>query len=317
MDRVPPAPPPGGVVPAGSAGGAAVTARENLRGAALMTAAMASFAVEDALIKTIGDAIPAAQIIWMLGLGGAACLFLWLVVRPGAILTAELRHPAVLLRTGFEVGATLCFVPALVLVPLATATAVLQAAPLVVAGGAALIYGAPVGPRRWAAIGAGFAGVLLIVRPGAAFDPAVLLAVAGTIFLGGRDLVTRGAPAGLSSTRLSLVAYAALVPTAMVLQAVLAQPVVLPVGRDALLLLVAVGIGLAGYVAVVAALRSGDVAVVSSFRYARMVFALILALSVFRERPDALALTGIAVIVGAGLYTLGREARLARAAGRG
>ena len=313
MSRTPSAAPPGGV-PSNPLDGAAAIARDSLRGAALMTASMACFSVEDAIIKVVGGALPPAQIIWMLGLGGAIALWGWLWCRDRPVWSPEARRPIVLWRTAFEVGASLCFVPALVLVPLSTATAILQAGPLVVAAGAALVYGAQVGPRRWAAIGAGFAGVLLIVRPGAAFEPAVLLAVAGTLFMGARDLVTRRAPVGLSSTRLSLLAFLALVPTAAALQVALGAPFVVPSGADALRLVVAVFIGIAGYVTAVVALRMGDVAVVSSFRYARMVFALVLALVVFRERPDALALLGIAVIVGAGLYTLIREARLARAA---
>ena len=199
--------------------------------------------------------------------------------------------------------ATLCFVPALVLIPLSTATAILQAAPLVVAGGAALFLGATVGWRRWAAIVVGFLGVLLVVRPGTAFEPAVLLAVAGTLALGARDLLTRRVPAGLSSVRLSLVSYVALVPTALLLQLALRQPVVLPDLVDAVRLAAAIGIGLLGYIGVVAAMRIGDIAVVSTFRYARIVFALILAVTIFGERPGLSSLLGIGVIVGAGLFT--------------
>ena len=304
-----PLPTPGPVAAAPTAVPEGEDRAGTLRGAALMAGSMACFAVEDAVIKAMGARIPAAQIIWMLGLGGAAALGLWLAVRPGPVWPPEARHPMVMLRTAFEVAAALCYVPALVLIPLATATAILQAAPLVVAGGAVLFLGIRVGWRRWAAIGAGFAGVLLILRPGADFEPATVLAVVGTVALGGRDLVTRRAPPGLSSARLSLVAYVALIPTAMLLQAALGQPLVLPGAADWGRLAVAVGIGLVGYVAVVAAMRVGDVAVVSSLRYARMVFALALAMLVFGERPDALALAGIAVIVGAGLYALAREAR--------
>lgn len=292
-------------------------ARDTLRGAVVMVAAMGCFAVEDALIKAMGGALaqplPVAQIIWMLGVGGAVCLVGVLVARGEPLIGPDLRHPVILWRTGAEVVATLCFVPALVLIPLATATAILQAAPLVVAGGAALFLGATVGWRRWAAIGVGFVGVLLIVRPGAAFEPATLLAVAGTLALGARDVLTRRVPPGVSNLRVSLVAYAALIPTAMALQAAMGAPLTGLSGAGAALLATSVAIGLLGYVGVVGAMRLGEVAVVSTFRYARMVFALILALTVFGERPDALALTGIAVIVGAGVYTLGREARLARA----
>ena len=63
---------------------------------------------------------------------------------------------------------------------------------------------------------------------------------------------------------------------------------------------------------IVAATRLGDVAVVSSFRYSRMIYALILGGIVFGERPDAFTLIGAAIIIGAGLYALMREARASK-----
>jgi len=68
----------------------------------------------------------------------------------------------------------------------------------------------------------------------------------------------------------------------------------------------------AAYYAIVAAMRMGEVAVVTPFRYTRLVFALVIGVLVFAERPDAWTLTGAAVIVVSGLYTLMREARLGR-----
>ncbi|MEM8851853.1 MAG: DMT family transporter [Pseudomonadota bacterium] len=288
---------------------------DTLKGCGLMVAAMACFAVEDALIKSLSGSIPAAQIIWMLGLGGALAFAVWLQLTGRGLWSADYLNRAVLRRTAFEVFGTLCFVSALALIPLSTASAVIQATPLVVAMGAALFLGAKVGWRRWAAISVGFGGVLLILRPGATgFDPAVLLAVGGMLGLAARDLATRALPASITGPRLSVHAFSALVPTGIALQLALGAPFVAPGMADLTTLALCVGIGMAAYLTIVSATRLGDISVVSSFRYSRMLFALLIGVIVFGERPDGATLIGVAIVIASGLYTLIRETRIARAA---
>ncbi|MEM7711257.1 MAG: DMT family transporter [Pseudomonadota bacterium] len=286
---------------------------ETLRGCAMMVFSMACFAVEDALIKALTGAVPPTQIIWMLGLGGAAAFAIWLQATGRGAWSADYLSGPVLRRSSFEVVGALSFVSALALIPLTVASAVIQATPLVVAMGAAIFLGARVGPRRWAAILVGFGGVLLILRPwGTGFDPAVLLAVLGMLALAGRDLATRTMPASITGAHLSLHAFAALVPAGVVLQVIQGAPVVALEAGQAAILVLCVGIGMAGYLSVVAATRLGDLSVVSSFRYSRMLFALIIGLLFFAESPDAATLIGAGVVIASGLYTLVREARLAR-----
>ncbi|WP_281825568.1 DMT family transporter [Jannaschia rubra] len=284
---------------------------DTLRGAALMVGSMACFAVEDGLIKGLSGAFPPAQIIWMLGLGGALAFALWLVLSRQRVWSAHYLRPQVLLRTGFEVLGTCCFVSSLALLPLALASAIIQATPLVVAMGAALFLGATVGWRRWLAILVGFAGVLIIIRPGGAgFDPSTLLAVAGMLGLAGRDLVTRTMPGAVSGARLSLHAFAALVPGGLLLQWALGAAPVMPDAGQFGLLAVCVCIGMAGYLTIVAATRLGDISVVSSFRYSRMLFALVVGGIAFGERPDIATILGVIIVIGSGVFTLLREARL-------
>ncbi|WP_308916895.1 DMT family transporter [Jannaschia sp. LMIT008] len=304
-----PAAPPPGAAPVPDLSDAAERAG-TLRGAALMVASMLCFAVEDAFIKTLGGRFGAAQIIWMLACGGGLAFGAALLARGRSLSTPEMWRPRVLVRTAGDVFGGLCFVSAIVAIPLSTASAVIQATPLVVALGAALFLGVRVGPRRWAAIAAGFAGVLLILRPGAdSFDPATLLAVGGMLGLAVRDLATRGLPPSLSGVRLSFLAFAAMVPAAVAMHAVQGDSLVVPTGRDLGILGICVVIGMAGYLAVVGATRTGDIAVVSSFRYSRVVFALVIGALTFGERPDATTLAGVAIIVASGLYALRREAR--------
>src|SRR5690606_20743296 len=75
-------------------------------------------------------------------------------------------HPMVLLRVVCELFATVTFLTALAHMPLANVSAVLQSLPLAVTMGAAIAFREPVGWRRWTAILVGFAGVMIIVRPG-------------------------------------------------------------------------------------------------------------------------------------------------------
>lgn len=287
---------------------------ENLRGAAFMTLSMLGFAVEDALIKTVSARLPAGQIIALLGLAGAVLFWAWLALRGQRLFVPAQLAPKVLMRTGCEALGTAFFVTSLTLIPLTLASAVIQATPLVVALGAALFLGQPVGWRRWSAIGVGFAGVLLILRPGSAdFDPLVLLAVAGMLGLAGRDLLTRAMNSDITGPHLSIMAFLSLVPTGMLLVTVQGQPLVRPTLPEAGLLAICVLIGMAAYLAIVAATRAGDAGVISSFRYSRMVFALVIGWLVFRETPDARTLVGVSVVIAAGLFTLIREHRLHRA----
>lgn len=287
---------------------------ENLRGAALMTLSMLGFAIEDALIKTVAARLPAGQIIALLGLGGAVLFWAWLGLRGQRLFVPAQLAPRVLMRTGCEALGTAFFVTSLTLIPLTLASAVIQATPLVVALGAALFLGQPVGWRRWTAISVGFAGVLLILRPGsAAFDPLVLLTVAGMLGLAGRDLLTRALNSDITGPHLSIAAFLGLVPTGLGLVALQGQTLLRPTLPEAALLGICVVIGMVAYLAIIAATRAGDAAVISSFRYARMVFALVIGWLVFQEQPDTLTLVGVAVVIGAGLYTLIREHRLRRA----
>ncbi|TFL18299.1 DMT family transporter [Jannaschia formosa] len=275
-----------------------------------MTLAMALFAIEDALIKALGGAFSAAQILWMLGIGGTLAFAAWFRLSGAPILSPIYLRPRVLLRSGFEAGGALMFVSALVLAPLPLVSAIVQATPLLVALGAWLFFGAQVGPRRWAAISVGFLGVLLILRPGSDdVDAAAWLAVGGVIGLAGRDLMTRGMTADATGARLSIHAYAALMVGGLGLQVVQGVPVVRPDALQFLILLVSVGIGMVAYLAVVGATRSGDIAIASSFRYTRLLFAMLIAIAFFDEIPDLWTVIGAAIVIASGVYTLWRESR--------
>ena len=282
---------------------------ENLRGIGLMVLAMALFAVEDAFLKLASAALPTGQIVLLAGLLGVPA-FALIARRAGdRILTGRLFHPAVLARNAGEMVATIGYITALATVPLSTVSAVLQALPLGVTMAAALFLKEPVGWRRWSAILAGFAGVLMIIRPGMdGFRPEalwVLLCVAGLVV---RDLATRAIPADCSTAQVAAWGLGS-VALLGVLMSLWQGATDLPGPAELAPVLIAALFGTTGYAAVVAATRHGDVAVVSPFRYARLVFAVGLAFVVFAEVPDGLTWAGSALIVGSGLYAFARERR--------
>jgi len=173
---------------------------ENLRGSILMVLSMAGFALEDMFIKRLAGNLAVGQIIMLLGLGGALVFGALTTAQGRRLWSRDLLSRPVLLRNGGEIVGTFGFVLAIALTPLSSASAILQATPLVVTLGAALFLGEAVGWRRWSAILVGFCGVLLVIRPGfAGFEPASLFAVLSVIGLAIRDLATRAVPRTISS----------------------------------------------------------------------------------------------------------------------
>lgn len=286
---------------------------ENLRGAALMTFSMLAFAIEDVLIKTLSGRIPPGQIISVIALGSVIAYTGWFIYKKQPVIIPEFANPRIWLRTSFDVFGTLFFISALVRMDLTLLSAIIQATPLVVALGGVLFLGQSVGWRRWAAILVGFCGVLLIIRPSLdGLSGSMILGIAGMMCLAGRDLVTRSLKIRISGAHVSLHAFAALVFAGLLLCQFEGTPLVVPNPTDSLILVVCVFVVLAAYLAIIAATRTGDAAFISMFRYTRMVFALILGMVLLLERPDTLTLIGAAVVIGAGLFTLLREAHARR-----
>ena len=288
---------------------------DNTRASLLMLGSMAAFAMEDVFLKRAATALHPGQVMAMVGLAGARCF--WAVARAKRqpILSRRALGGAALIRSLSEAGASMLYITALTLIPLSVNAALLQASPLVVTMGAALFLREPVGWRRWSAILTGFIGVLIILRPGTdGFEAAGLLTVACVLILAARDLSTRMMPADIGTFQLTTWAYLALVPSGIALMAVAQAP---PTQIDPAQwgdLVGALLTGLVGYWAVTAAMRLGDVSFVAPFRYARLVFAALLAAVFFGERPDIWMLLGATLIIGSGLYTFARERRLRRSA---
>jgi drug/metabolite transporter (DMT)-like permease len=281
---------------------------DNLRGATLMVLAMLGFAIEDSFIKLMGNALPVGQILVMLGTGGSAVFAAVVLAQGRALFERDMLAAPVLIRAVGEIIGTVCFISAIVFTPLSTASAILQATPLVVTLGAALFLGETVGWRRWAAISVGFMGVLMIIRPGLeGFSPLSLFAVGGVMGLAIRDIATRKVSPDLSSMQLSWLGFLALIPAGIGM--LLATDAALaPLDARLWGLIVAsITCGVFAYYGIVAAMRVGEVSFVTPFRYSRLIFAMFIGVLFFEERPDALTLFGGTVIVASGIYTVFRE----------
>ncbi|MFN4155568.1 MAG: DMT family transporter [Paracoccaceae bacterium] len=282
---------------------------DNLRGAAFMILSMAGFAVEDVFLKATARVMPMGQAVLIVGLSGLL-VFALMARRMGEpAFHPALRTRGLAIRSGFEVSGRLFYALAIALTPLSTTSAILQASPLVVVGGAALFFGERVGWRRWSAVGIGFVGVLIIIRPGFdGFSALSLLAVLGMLGFAGRDLATRAAPKVMSNRQLGVAGFAMLALAGAVILG-WTGGAVWPDARGWGLLTGTALFAVLGYHALTAAMRTGEIGFVTPFRYARLVFAMVLAMVFFGERPDLATWIGSALIVGSGIYTLVRGNR--------
>lgn len=279
----------------------------NTRAALLMMASMAAFTLNDACVKLAGGSMPLFQLVTLRGVLASALIFA-LARGLGAL---RFRLPGrdwrlIGLRAGAEVAATFLFLTALMHLPLPNVTAVLQVLPLTVTLGAALFFGERVGWRRMTAIAFGFAGMLLIVRPGPeGFNLYAGYALAAVVAVTFRDLITRRMSAQVPSMTVTLVS--SLSVTGFGALASLAVPWE-PVGAgQAVLIVVAAGFIIGGYLFSVMVMRAGDVGASAPFRYSGLVWALILGWLVFGDWPDPVTLLGAGIVVASGLFALWRE----------
>jgi drug/metabolite transporter (DMT)-like permease len=279
---------------------------DNMRGALYMTLAMAGFAVNDVVTKSFAGQLNIGQMVFLRGLFAVAMIYT--VARK----TGQLRpvtvalQPRIALRSLGEVIATYTFITALFHIPIANVSAIMQALPLAITVGAMLLYSEPVGWRRITAVLIGFAGVMVIVRPGpegfSIYSLYALAAVAACVL---RDLMTRKMSPQIPSMFVALVTATLVTLMGFVLMFFEEW---LPVKPIHLVLMAGTsGFLLTGYHYAVAAMRVGDIGFVSPFRYSVLIFSIAGGALVYSEYPDALTLFGAAIVVATGMYTLYRE----------
>lgn len=278
----------------------------NRRGVLAMCGAMACLVANDTLVKFASQSLPASELIFVRGVFATALLLV--LVRAlglGGQLPALLER-RVLLRALLDGLGTLAYLISLFHLPLANTNAINMAAPLFITVFAALLFHERVAAARWAAVGVGFTGVLLVVQPvGSAFNAFALLCLLGALLNASRDIVTRTIPRGVHALLITLTTAVIV----LLLSAAwgLFQPWQ-PLTAGQLALLAAASVCLSGgYLLLTVSMRSGELSLVAPFRYTALLFAVVLGYVVWSDVPNATAWTGIALLVGAGLFVLQRE----------
>ena len=279
----------------------------NLRGSLFMAIGMASFTFNDATVKFVAEDMNMGQVM-LVRSSISTVLILALAWHKGMLVPLrEALHKMTILRVIGEVVGTVSFLVALVHVPLALTSAILQALPLVVTLGAALFFGEPVGWRRWIAIIVGFIGVLIIVRPSHnGVSPYILLIVVTVIFASMRDLATRKVPRTIPVLMISALTSIGV--------GVAGIGMIGPLGgwtpmslTNTLLLTLAACCVMVAYHFIILAMREGEIAFVAPFRYTSLIWAILLGYLFFGDVPDVPMIIGSIVVIGSGLYTLYRE----------
>lgn len=290
--------------------------RENLRGIIAISACNLLFLINDTQIKLVNTELPLGEIILLRGAVATVLLIPIVIVSGAHVHLAMLAHRAVAWRMIAEIMAAYLYLLALFHMPIANANAILQVIPLAVTACAAIFLKEFVGWRRWTAIAVGFAGVLIVIRPGlSGFNSFSLLALISVLFITLRDMTTRMVPRGLPALLIALITAAVVGATGPVYGLIAGEQWVMPSGRSLALILGAVVFLIGGYLTAVEFMRHGDIAVVAPFRYTAVIWAIIVGFVVWGEIPDGPMIVGTAIVIATGVYTFHRERRIsARAA---
>ena len=275
-----------------------------------MILSMACFAVEDTFIKLLSARLPATQILFSVGFGGALITLALAVTLNVNLADKILLNKHVISRTIADLFGALFFTSAMVLIPMSLLASILQATPLFVTLGAAILLGEKVGWRRWSAIFIGFLGIIIILQPGyGSFQLVSLLGLAAVLCLALRDVVTRDMATEIPTLTVTFYACLAMGSAGFIAYPFFGTPI-MPTTFEAILLVCAAIIGVTGYFLIVLATRKGDVSVIAPFRYSRLLFSLGLASLILGEMLTLPILLGGLLVVSSGIYTFGRERRL-------
>ncbi|WP_431298411.1 DMT family transporter [Tabrizicola sp. BL-A-41-H6] len=280
---------------------------DNARGAILMNIAMAAFTLNDTAMKSAMQSVPLFQAIGLRGIFASVALVLIGWRMGGLSLDIPRRDWGFLaLRSVAEVMGTLLFLAALIHMPLANLSAIMQALPLAVTLAAAVFLKEHIGWRRLTAILIGFVGVLIIIRPGPqGFDVWSLMGLGSVLCVVARDLATRQMSRALPSATVALAAAVTVLMLGFVGTAVEGWT---PVATHDLLMIAGASAALiVGYLTSVMTMRVGEIGFVAPFRYMALLWAIVLGWLAFGQLPDTLTLFGAALVVATGIFTFWRE----------
>ena len=265
--------------------------------------------LNDALVKALADTYPTGQLLFVRGL----LVWPWIILlatRAGGVSSLRIRNfGGHALRGLCVICSSFLFVTGLKRLTLTDAIAVAFTGPLFITAMAPMVLGEKVGWRRWLAVSFGFAGVLIILRPGSGtLQWAVLFPLGAAVFGGLRDLITRR----ISDTE-TTVAVLAVTTTVVLLAGLATAPFTswAPLQTEDLGMFFASGMLIAiAHTLMIEAFRRGEAALVAPFKYSSLLWGTLIGYSLFGDLPDGWTIAGALVIVLAGLYVFRREMRL-------
>ena len=281
-------------------------ASHNRIGIAWMILGMSAFIGNDAIMKAVGERLPAAQMIVVRG-AMAIALMLLVAARMGALdRIRDVARGWVLLRASCEGVGTVLYLAALFHLPLANITAINLSSPLFIVVLAKVFLQERVDLARWLAIALGFAGVLLVVQPATdGFNVYAWMCLLATLIYAFRDLLTRKIS---SATPSILVTLATAGVVWLMAAVVMAFQGWMPMqGRELGWLSLSSLLVSTGYYALIAAMRHGEMTVIAPFRYVGLLWAVLLGYFVWGTLPNAMGWCGIALLIGAGLYMVRQQ----------
>ncbi len=290
-------------------------------------AGSATLSINDVAIKALSGDYALHQVILTRAVLGMVFLFLIMAATRTPLRTLATRRPrGHLLRVAFVLISNVTYFVALAAMPLADAVAIAFVSPLMVTVLSVVVLHELVGPRRWAAVAVGMIGVIIMFRPGTGlFQPAAILVLISALGYAATNLMTRQMRATESAFVLSFYVQIGFIVVSVGMGltfgdghlaassdpsiAFLFRGWVWPLMADwpafiATSLSVTVGGLLIGQ-----AYRTGEAALIAPFEYVAVPLAVVWGVVFFNTFPDVYAWIGIALIVGAGLYTLWRETR--------
>ena len=288
-----------------SAVSARAEARPGLAAVLLMLAASLTLASMHGSVRFVSAGLHPFEIAFFRNVFGFCVLIPWLA-RIGVAAFATRKLPLHLVRGVLNGGSMLMWFLGLSLIPLAEATALSLASPLIATAGAILFLGEPVRGHRWLGLGLGVAGMLTILRPGfeeiglgaaAVLLSAVLVTASKLI---AKTLTRTESPTAIVAWLTLLMIPVTAVPAAFVWQT--------PTGLQLLMLLGIGALGSCGHLCLVHAYRLADVGLVEPLVFFRLVWAALLGFLIFAEIPDAWVWIGGLLIVAATTWLARREA---------
>jgi len=278
----------------------------NLRGMLSMLLAVASFALMDAALKVLTPFYPPMQVAALRGLSSLPLVALWVLIDGGPRQILQVRWSLHLLRGLLSIVMLSSFAYALRSLPLAETYSLFFIAPLIITALAALVLREHVDWRGWSAIVAGFCGTLIVLRP----SGAGVLTLAGLAVLVSASGYAVSAIAvrvlGRSDTTQAMVFW--LLSMTSVFAGAIAWHDWIALRPEHWLVLVGLGLsGAIGQYAITDAFRRAPASRIAPLEYTALIWGIILDRVLWNTLPDAITLTGAAVIITSGLYLLRRE----------